>query len=167
MKRNGRLSVALHVLLHMAGRENGAMTSEELAVCAGTHAVVIRRTFAGLREAGIVTSVKGHGGGWRLARPLSAITLYDVQHAIDEKVAAVQAAAPGGGCLIERVVRGALDDTVAAANALIDARLAAITLQQLLDGVVVLDRQSPLRPGPAGDTQAAPDRAAAAIPNPD
>jgi len=68
MKRNERLSVALHVLLHMAERPSAAMTSEEMAACVGTNSVVIRRTFAGLREAGIVSSVKGHGGGWRIAR---------------------------------------------------------------------------------------------------
>jgi DNA-binding IscR family transcriptional regulator len=39
-----------------------------MAACAMTNPVVIRRTFAGLREAGIVAATKGHGGGWRLAR---------------------------------------------------------------------------------------------------
>lgn len=136
MKRNSRLSVALHVLLHMAGRQNGSMTSEELAVCAGTHAVVIRRTFAGLRKAGIVSSLKGHGGGWRLERPLSEITLYEIQHAIEEQVAPVGSPTTGGTCLIEKVVHGALDATIAEANRLIDTRLANITLDQLLNNVL-------------------------------
>jgi Rrf2 family protein len=144
MKRNSRLSVALHVLLHMAGRQNGAMTSEELATCAGTHAVVIRRTFAGLRKAGIVSSLKGHGGGWRLERPLSEITLYEVQHAIEEKVAPVAGPASGATCLIEQVVLGALDATIAEANRLIDTRLANVTLEQLFNDVAKLDhRNSP------------------------
>lgn len=67
MKRSDRLSVALHVLLHMADRGSEPMTSAEMAACVETNPVVIRRTFAGLREAGIVSSDKGHGGGWRLA----------------------------------------------------------------------------------------------------
>lgn len=66
MKRNSRLSAVLHALLHMAERDR-PMTSEELAACLHTNPVVVRRTMAGLREAGLVTSGRGHGGGGRLA----------------------------------------------------------------------------------------------------
>ena len=135
MKRNSRLSVALHVLLHMAQRPDAAMTSEEMAVCAGTNPVVIRRAFAGLREAGIVSSSKGHGGGWRLARPLSDVTLEQVQRALDERVVAVAAAYESPGCLVEQAVHRALDGAVAEATRVLDRRLAAITLADLATDV--------------------------------
>ena len=130
MKRNSRLSVALHVLLHMAQRPDAAMTSEEMAACAGTNPVVIRRAFAGLREAGIVSSSKGHGGGWRLARPLSDVTLEQVQRALDERVVAV-GTDESPGCVVERAVHHALDDAVAEATRVLDHRLAAVTLADL------------------------------------
>ena len=134
MKRNGRLSVALHVLLHMAQRPDAAMTSEEMAACAGTNPVVIRRAFAGLREAGIVSSRKGHGGGWKLARPPAAVTLEQVQRAFGERLVAV-APDESPGCQVEQSVHRALDDAAAEAAHLLDRRLAAITLADLLDDV--------------------------------
>lgn len=147
MKRNKRLSVALHVLLHMAERPDTAMTSEEMAACAGTNAVVIRRTFAGLREAQIVSSLKGHGGGWRLARPLSEVSLEDVQRALNERV--VTAPSPrdeNPGCLIEKAIHLALDDAVAEANRVLDRRLAAITLADIAADVYRLDTTIPSIP---------------------
>ncbi|WP_395443814.1 RrF2 family transcriptional regulator [Caulobacter sp. UC70_42] len=134
MKRDSRLSVALHVLLHMAQRPT-SMTSEEMAACAGTNPVVIRRTFAGLREAGIVVSTKGHGGGWRLGRPLSQISLADVQEALDEPIIALGKAEESPGCLIEQAVNAALDEAVVEARALLTKRLATVSLADLFGGV--------------------------------
>jgi len=55
MKHDSRLSAVLHTLLHMAdaGRP---MTSTELATHMNTNPVVVRRTMAGLRRAGFVSS---------------------------------------------------------------------------------------------------------------
>jgi Rrf2 family protein len=131
MKRNSRLSVSLHVLLHLAQRPDATITSEEMAACAGTNPVVIRRAFAGLREAGIVSSRKGHGGGWRLARPPSEVNLEQVQRALGERVLAVTTLDESPGCLVERAVHLALDDAVAEAAHVLDRRLASITLADL------------------------------------
>ncbi len=133
MKRDTRLSFALHALLHLAQRPGVSMTSVEMAECSGTHPVVVRQTFAGLREAGIVTSRKGRGGGWQLARPPSEITLEQVQRALNERVVDVtrEDAAGSQGCLVQRVVHGALDDAVAEANRVLDRYLAGITLADL------------------------------------
>ena len=139
MKRNDRLSVALHALLHMAERTD-PMTSAELAGCAGTNPVVIRRTFAGLRERGIVSSARGHGGGWTLARAPEAITLGEIQEAIAERVISVRVPEESHGCLVERAVGHALDDAVREANRVLDARLATITVADLLADVHRLDR---------------------------
>jgi Rrf2 family protein len=147
MKRNERLSVALHALMHMAERGGRPMTSAELAGCAGTNPVVIRRTFAGLRERGIVASAKGHGGGWTLARDADAITLAEIQEAIAQRVVSVQMPEESHGCLVERAVGDALDDAVREANRVLDARLATVTLAHLLADVHRLDAR---RNQPAG-----------------
>src|SRR5919107_5079117 len=133
MKRDTRLSFALHALLHLAQRPGVSMTSSEMAECSGTHPVVVRQTFAGLREAGIVSSRKGRGGGWQLARPLAEITLEQVQRALHERVVDVTAEDAIGHqeCLVQRVVHGALDDAVAEANRVLDSHLASITLADL------------------------------------
>src|SRR5687767_12360718 len=81
MRRDGRLCFALHVLLHMSEAEQ-AITSAWLGPKMKKNPVVIRRTMAGLRKAGIVRSEKGHGGGWSLARKLEDVTLADVYDAL-------------------------------------------------------------------------------------
>ena len=80
MQLDGRLSRMLHILIHM-DRANGPMTSEVAAEMLQTNAVVVRRTMAGLRHAGYVRSVKGHGGGWTLANSLDRITVLDIYKA--------------------------------------------------------------------------------------
>lgn len=86
MKRNSRLSLALHTLSHMAGDPGRVRTSADIADHAGTNPVVVRRVLGKLREAGILSSEKGHAGGWRLARPAKNITLADVYLALDERL---------------------------------------------------------------------------------
>ncbi|HEX2593606.1 MAG TPA: Rrf2 family transcriptional regulator [Rhizomicrobium sp.] len=131
MKRDSRLSGMLHVLLHMA-EHDAPMTSEQLAAAMDTNPVVIRRVMAGLREAGYVASEKGHGGGWTLAKPLTAITLRDVYDAIGRPaLLAIGHRAEAPGCLVEQAVNGALGDAFRDAEALLLARLADVTLAEL------------------------------------
>jgi Rrf2 family protein len=140
MKRDQRLSVALHVLLHMAERPDSSMTSTEMATCAQTNPVVIRRTFAGLRNAGIVSSMKGHGGGWSLACPLTEIHLEEIQRALGERVVALAPADESPGCLVEQAVHRALDEAMAEAQRVLDRRLATLTLADLARDVGHLHR---------------------------
>lgn len=86
MKRNSRLSLALHTLSHMAGEPDRVRTSADIADHAGTNPVVVRRVLGKLREAGLLLSEKGHAGGWRLAKPAETITLADVYLALDERL---------------------------------------------------------------------------------
>src|ERR1700754_3464222 len=81
MTRDRRLSQVLHALLHMAEQER-PMTSADLAKCMDTNPVVVRRTMAGLRDAGFVSSEKGHGGGWEIACDLKKVTLKDIYDAL-------------------------------------------------------------------------------------
>lgn len=88
MKRNSRLSLALHTLSHMAGDPDRMRTSADIAEHSGTNPVVVRRVLGRLRDAGLLTSEKGHAGGWRLAREPDSITLADVYLALDESLIA-------------------------------------------------------------------------------
>ncbi|MEX0285603.1 MAG: Rrf2 family transcriptional regulator [Paracoccaceae bacterium] len=86
MKRNSRLSLALHTLSHMAGDPDRMRTSADIADHAGTNPVVVRRVLGKLRKAGLLYSEKGHSGGWRLAKTADSITLADVYLALDERL---------------------------------------------------------------------------------
>ena len=127
MKSKGRLSAVLHALLHMAERGE-PMTSDMLAACLHTNAVVVRRIMAGLRDAGFVVSERGHGGGWVLARDLASVTLLDVKMAVGETPE--KDAAPAE-CLVERAVQNALDASLQEASELLNRRLAQVTLADL------------------------------------
>lgn len=133
MSRDTRLSDVLHVLLHMAQLDEPA-TSEVLAKSLGTNPAVFRRTMKGLREAGLVRSEKGHGGGWRLARSLSEITLLGVYEALGKpNLFAIGSRNRASECRIEKSVNAVLADTMAQAEALFVDRFGDITLDRVFD----------------------------------
>jgi Rrf2 family protein len=131
MKYDSRLSSTLHVLLHMAHAEQ-PLTSEALAKMLHTNPVVVRRTLAGLRERGFVAAEKGHGGGWTLAKSLESLTLYDVYEALGEPTLfALGHRSDRPECLVEQAVNAAINETLGEAEALIVAKLRAVTLSAL------------------------------------
>lgn len=128
---DARLSRMLHLLIHM-GRREGPVTSEAAAAMLGTNPVVVRRTMAGLREAGFVSSVKGHGGGWSLTRALDDLTMLDVHRALGEnRIFALGPADPEATCLVEQAVNGSLESALREAEALLLRRLAEVSLADI------------------------------------
>src|SRR6218665_3693195 len=108
MKSSSQLSDVLHVLLHMAESPQPA-TSEALAAAMQTNPVVLRRLMGGLREAGFVSSAKGHGGGWVLTCPLDRITLRDVHAALGApSLVSLGFREDRPECLVARAVNDAL-----------------------------------------------------------
>lgn len=122
----------------MAERPDEPATSERLAAWADTNPVVIRRSFAGLREAGIVSSTKGHGGGWRLGRPAAEISLGQIQTALDERLLGHALIEDTPGCLVERAVNAALDDAMREAERLLHEKLSRLSLADLAKDVSAL-----------------------------
>lgn len=57
----------------------------------------LEQLFVKLRRAGLVDSVRGPGGGYRLARPASEIRVVDVLAAVDETVSALHTGAGASG----------------------------------------------------------------------
>jgi DNA-binding IscR family transcriptional regulator len=134
MRKDSRLSRMLHVLLHMA-RHDGPMTSEAIAAMLGTNAVVVRRTMAGLRDAGYVRSEKGHGGGWAIACDLETVSLLDVHRAVGEpRIFAIGNDHSDPACAVEQVVNAAVADALRDAEALLVARLGSVSLAELARG---------------------------------
>jgi len=131
MKRDSRLSSVLHALLHMSEQDR-PMTSDELAECMRTNPVVVRRTMGLLREAGFVTSERGHSGGWRIEADLSKLTLRQLHEALGEPtVFAIGNRNETPDCLVEQSVNAVLDSAFAEAEALLLERFASVTLADL------------------------------------
>ncbi len=109
MPRDLRMSRMLHVLIHM-DRHVPRATSDEISRMISTNPVVVRRMMGGLRDRGIVSSEKGHGGGWQLTRPLAEVTLRDVYEAVGAPpLFNIGPGAEPSGCLVERAVDARLD----------------------------------------------------------
>ena len=110
------------------------MTSAELSQCMDTNPVVVRRTMAGLREAGFVSSEKGHGGGWQIACDLHKVTLKDVYDALGSpSLLAIGINLENSQCLVEQAVNRSLTGAFAEAEALLVKRLNGVTLAALAD----------------------------------
>jgi len=84
--KNSRYTVALHILTALTIRQEYAITSEQIADSVNTNPVVIRRLLATLRQAGLVSSQSGVGGGITLNQPAENITLLDVYRLFQDDV---------------------------------------------------------------------------------
>jgi DNA-binding IscR family transcriptional regulator len=137
MQMDARLSRMLHVLIHMDGSDR-PLTSGGAATMLRTNAVVVRRTMAGLRDAGYVTSVKGHGGGWSLAKPLGEITMADIYRALGEpRLFLIGPASEAPDCLVEQEVNSSLASAFDEARNLLLARLGTVTLADIAEGLAM------------------------------
>lgn len=143
MRNDSRLSRMLHVLLHMA-RHKGPMTSEAIAGMLRTNPVVVRRTMAGLRDAGYVKSEKGHGGGWLIACDLDRVSLLDVHRAVgSQRIFAIGNEHSNPNCAVERLVNEALEDVLHQAEKLLVERLSAVSLAELAQAFDARCNQAP------------------------
>lgn len=131
MRRDSRLSVALHILLHM-GHMKEPTSSEALGAMMKINPVVLRRTMAGLRQAGLVHAEKGHGGGWSLARPLGSFTVADVYEALGKPTLfSIGPREERPRCLVEKSVNAAMAEVMGEAEALLVSRLRKLSVAEV------------------------------------
>ncbi len=128
MKRNSRLSLALHTLGHMVAEPKVSQTSAEIAAHAGTNPVVVRRVLGKLRKAGLLTSEKGHSGGWKLARTPEKITLADVYLALDERLIESDGDEETHHCSVEHALHHQVSKVMQDIERSLIERLAATTI---------------------------------------
>ena len=132
MSASSRFAVATHILTLLA-LEDAPLTSEYIASSVNTNPVVIRRVMGALREARLVTSQGGNGGGWRLIRSADAITLRDVYHAVqDEPLFALHHRDPNPACPVGRNIQQSLTARLDAATAALEAELTRTTIAEML-----------------------------------
>jgi Rrf2 family protein len=92
---SARADYAIRALLELTAAEEGSSIRGE-AIARSQHIPpkYLENLLADLRRARLVASQRGVNGGYRLARPASAITLADVIRAIDGPLAGVRDSAP-------------------------------------------------------------------------
>ena len=91
-------------LADLAIREAGSadqnpVTLTEIAAGQFLSLSYLEQLFGKLRRAGLVTSVRGPGGGYRLARPADALPIADIVNAVDEPIRVTRCMEGGPGCM--------------------------------------------------------------------
>jgi DNA-binding IscR family transcriptional regulator len=125
----------LHVLIHMDKR-GGKTTSETIALMLGTNPVVVRRTMAPLKHAGLVTSDGGAGGGWSLARAIHGVTVRDVYEALGSPAAlSINVAVDHKTCPVEQAVVASLGAVFQRTEDFMLDRMGELTLGALAEHV--------------------------------
>ena len=94
----------------------------------------LEQLFARLRRGGLVASVRGPGGGYRLGRPAAEITLAQIAEAVDEPIRATRCEDGGPGCAAGR--RCPTHDLWAELGEQIHLFLAHVTLRDVVEGRV-------------------------------
>lgn len=107
----------------------------------------LEQIFARLRRAGLVVSVRGRTGGYRLGRAASTISVAEVMAAVEEEVRMTRCTGEHGApCLgHERCLTHGLWDAL---GDQIAHFLAHVTLQDVIDGIPDSVRAVPARPRP-------------------
>ncbi len=99
MKLSTKGRYAMVALADMALQPEGALVAlGEVAKRQDLSLPYLEQLFVKLRRTGLVESVRGPGGGYRLGRPASEIRVVEILAAVDETVSALhQGAAAHGG----------------------------------------------------------------------
>ena len=91
----------LRALMRLAGAPDQGFTAEGLAREFGVSRHHLTKVVRALGSAGFVSTSRGAGGGFRLARPAGAITVGDVVRHLEGRHALVECfRADGGACVL-------------------------------------------------------------------
>jgi Rrf2 family iron-sulfur cluster assembly transcriptional regulator len=126
---------AVMAMVDLARREDDACRAVALADIAARQEIslsYLEQLFARLRRRGLVTSARGPGGGYRLARGADQTSIADIVHAVDEPLRATRCGA-GKGCMIKGE-RCLTHDLWADLGARIEDYLASVSLADVANG---------------------------------
>jgi Rrf2 family nitric oxide-sensitive transcriptional repressor len=93
---------SLRVLMYLAVRPERLGQIEEISKSYGISRGHVMKVVRGLSRHGFIDSVRGRGGGIRLARPTSEIGLGEVVRATEENLGLVECLSiDGGSCVVQ------------------------------------------------------------------
>jgi Rrf2 family protein len=133
---NTQFAVGVHMLTLLADRGPELLSSEEMAASADANPVYVRRVLGRLREAGIVASRPGLGGGWTLLRDPADIALGDVWRAIqtDDRLLGLHQVNPR--CEVGQAIQSRLAAVDRRVSAAVQSELDRITVAEMLSSQI-------------------------------
>ena len=100
MKLSTKGRYAMIALVDLALAPQGTLVSlNEIAARQKVSLAYLEQLFVKLRRAGLVDSVRGPGGGYRLARPAEEVRVAEILEAVDETVSALEKGAGARGAV--------------------------------------------------------------------
>ena len=101
MKLTAFTDFGLRALMRLAGEPDRSFSTGEIAAEFGISRHHLIKVVGDLAQAGFVTTQRGGGGGFRLARPAQTITLGEVVRALEARHALVECfREDGGNCVL-------------------------------------------------------------------
>jgi len=147
----GRYAVMALADLHLAG-DAGPVTLTDIADRQGLSLSYLEQLFAKLRRQGLVSAMRGPGGGYQLAQSAEKITVLEIVNAVEEPIQATRCTPGAGhGCRVDGE-RCLTHNLWAALGDRLESFLGEVTLSDITVG--------PLRQ----TTTMAQERAAAGLP---
>ena len=131
MKLTSKGRYAVTAMIDIAlNEQKGAITLSLISERQGISLSYLEQLFAKLKKAGLVSSARGPGGGYRLNRTAGEISIGEIIHAVDEMVDARKCAGKancqgGEECLSHELWTGL--------SATIDSFLKNISLQDVVE----------------------------------
>jgi Rrf2 family protein len=133
MLSNTHFSMAVHVLSALAYNEGQVVGSEPLARSMGTNPSFLRGLIGQLRDAGLVETRLGKGGGSLLARPAAQITLLDIYRVTESRPALTVHTCDGKSpCPVARNMEKLLSDLNQKLETTVTSELQKTTLADLV-----------------------------------
>ncbi|WP_029923360.1 SUF system Fe-S cluster assembly regulator [Nevskia soli] len=122
------------VMTALAARPDALRNAHDLAAETHVAAPTVSKLLKQLQKSGLVESIRGAHGGYRLARSPERITVADVVSALEGPIALTQCSVHDGGCSIESHcgVRG-------------NWRLINTAIRQALESVTLAQMAEPMR----------------------
>ena len=131
MKLTSKGRYAVTAMIDIAlNQEKGAITLSLISERQGISLSYLEQLFAKLKKAELVSSARGPGGGYRLSRAASAISVGEIINAVDE---CVDARKCGGKSNCQGGEECLSHELWSELSAMIDSYLKSITLQDIVD----------------------------------
>jgi Rrf2 family iron-sulfur cluster assembly transcriptional regulator len=99
LSTKGRYAVMAMADLAKRGGDERAVTLAEIAQRQDISLPYLEQLFARLRRSGLVKSVRGPGGGYRLARSAGEMAVGEIVSAVDEPLQAIRCSSGPVGCM--------------------------------------------------------------------
>jgi Rrf2 family protein len=129
-----RFSVSVQIMMTLALHSDELLNSELLAKLLKTNATFVRKLVSNLVEAGLIESFRGKGGGIKIAKSPSVISLNDIYSAATEqkKLISQHKKPVIKACPVSCSIKNVMDDIVDGIEGATTSYLSKKTLHELI-----------------------------------